>query len=78
MTNILELSKDGGYIEERERVRSQGLFWILAQACVIPVGWRSGSRLTTTLVASKIDILFSFFSFFLFSSPSSTFQFGQV
>ena len=33
---------------------------LLARACGVPVGWRSGSRLATMLVAAKNDILFSF------------------
>ena len=37
---------------------------ILAQACGVPVGRRSGGRLVMTLVATKNDIIF--FSFFLF------------
>ena len=32
----------------------------LARACGVPVGWRSGSRLATMLVAAKNNILFSF------------------
>ena len=36
----------------------------LAQAVVVPVGRRSGSRLATTLVATKNDICF--FTFFFF------------
>ena len=39
---------------------------ILARACGVSVGRRSGGRLATTLVATKNDILFSFFSFFPF------------
>ena len=42
---------------------------ILARACGVPVGRRSGG-LGTTLVVTKNDIIFSFF-FFLF--PLSTF-----
>ena len=45
---------------------------LLARACSIPVGRLSGGRLATTLVATKNDIVFSFF-FFSFLFPSSTF-----
>ena len=48
---------------------------LLARACGVPVGWRSGGRLAMTLVATKNNIIlfsfiFSFFSYlfsFLFS-----------
>ena len=54
------------------------IYILLARACGVPVGRRSGGRLATTLVATinvvifSFSFLFSFFSF-LFSSPSSTF-----
>ena len=36
---------------------------LLARACGVSVGWRSGGRLATMLVATKNDILFSFLLF---------------
>merc|ERR1711954_369038 len=39
---------------------------ILARACGIPVGWRSGGRLAMTLMATINVIIFFFFFFFLF------------
>ena len=39
-------------------------FLFLARAVEVPVGWRSGSRLAMTLVATINDILLSIFSFF--------------
>ena len=43
------------------------LLWKLARGVVVPVGRRSGGRLTTTLVATKNVFIFPFFS------PSSPF-----
>ena len=34
---------------------------ILARVCGVPVGWRSGGRLASTLVATINVIIFSFF-----------------
>ena len=55
---------------------------LLARACGVPVGRRSGGRLAMTLVATINLIIFFFLFFFLFfsffSSPSSTFLIEEV
>ena len=53
---------------------------ILAQACGIPVGRRSDGRLAMTLVATKNDIIFSFYFYilFLFSLLSTFLQEGML
>ena len=50
---------------------------ILARACGIPVGWRSGGRLATTLVATINVIIFFFFFLFFFSFLFSVVYFSH-